>query len=131
MAPILLTLLLGLVELGNGINDYIKIISTARDAARLGAQTCTYADIGAGTSADCTTSLKALVTKETGSLRTDVPTACTANAAGMCVTKTTVSSTNAVKVQVCYDHPLIIGLAGIIPNPMRMCSSSQMRVIQP
>src|SRR5581483_3795392 len=131
MAPILLTLLLGLVELGNGINDYIKIISTARDAARLGAQNCTYADIGMGNSADCTNSLKALVTKETESLRTDIPTACVARAAGMCVTKQTLDGTNSVRVQVCYDHPLIIGLAGVIPNPLRMCSSSQMRVIQP
>jgi len=131
MAPVLLTLLLVLVELGNGINDYIKIISTARDAARLGAQSCTYADIGTGNAADCTTTLKNLVTTETGSLRTNIPTACTAGAAGMCVTKQVLSSTNSVKVQVCYDHPLIIGLAGIIPNPMRMCSSSQMRVIQP
>ena len=124
MAPILLTLLLGLIELGNGINDYIKIISTTRDAARLGADNC----IGITTSCDAT--LKNLVTTETGSLRTDIPQACTAGSAGMCITHPVLNSTNSVRVQVCYDHPLLIGLAGIIPNPMRMCSTAQMRVIQ-
>ena len=124
MAPILLTLLLGLIELGNGLNDYIKIVSSTRDAARLGTQTC----VALTTTCDAT--LKNLVTTETGSLRTDIPQACTPGSAGMCITHITVVSLNAVKVQVCYDHPLLIGLAGIIPNPMRMCSSTTMRVLQ-
>src|SRR5581483_7965114 len=78
-APILLTLLLGLIELGNGLNDYIKVISTTRDAARLGTQTC----VGLTTTCDAT--LKNLITTETGSLRTDIPQACTPGSAGMCI----------------------------------------------
>ena len=128
MAPILLTLLLGLIELGNGVNDYIKVISTARDAARLGADNCV------GVTTNCDATLKNLVTTETGSLRTDIPQACTPGSAGMCIyhgNNPSTNSTNYVKVSVCYDHPLLIGLAGIIPNPLRMCSSAEMRVVQP
>src|SRR3954463_4840856 len=62
-APILLTLLLGTIEIGNGLNSYIKVVSVARDAARLGAQTCN------NTSTSCDTNLQNLVTNEAGSLR--------------------------------------------------------------
>jgi Flp pilus assembly protein TadG len=135
-APILLTLLLGTIEIGNGLNSYIKIISVSRDAARLGAQTC------GGVSTSCDTNLRNLVTTEAGSLRgneswvnTDI---CATNAAGTCITHyvtaasgSPATTTNAVKVKVCYDHPLLVGLPNVIPNPIRMCSSATMRVINP
>ena len=131
-APILLTLLLGLIEIGNGLNSYIKVVSVARDAARLGAQTCS------NTSTSCDASLTNLVNTEAGSLRgneswvnTNI---CASNTAGMCIThfnNATSSNTNAVKVRVCYDHPLLIGLPNVIPNPIRMCSAATMRVINP
>src|SRR3954468_22605013 len=82
-APILLTLLLGLIEIGNGLNSYIKIVSVTRDAARLGAQTCT------GVTTTCDSNLRNLITAEAGSLRgneswvsTNI---CSANAAGTCI----------------------------------------------
>ena len=129
-APILLTLLLGLVEIGNGLNSYIKIVSVARDAARLGAQTCT------GVTTGCDSNQRGLITTEASPLRGNeswVNTSiCSANTAGTCITHFNNSSsanTNAVKVRVCYDHPLLIGLPGVIPNPLRMCSAATMRVI--
>jgi hypothetical protein len=36
-----------------------------------------------------------------------------------------------VRVRVCYDHPLLIGLPGVLPSQLRMCSASTMRVINP
>lgn len=141
-APILLTLLLGTIEIGNGLNSYIKVISVARDAARLGAQTCS------NTSTSCDTNLRDLVTNEAGSLRGNEAwvsaswttgtgysgNICTSNAAGVCIThfnNASSSNTNAVKVKVCYDHPLLVGLPNVIPNPIRMCSAATMRVINP
>ena len=131
-APILLTLLLGLIEIGNGLNSYIKVVSVARDSARLGAQTCS------GVLTGCDSSLRNLVTNEAGSLRgneswvsNDI---CSTNTAGMCITHFNDSSsagTNAVRVKVCYDHSLLIGLPKVLPNPIRMCSSATMRVINP
>jgi len=131
-APILLTLLLGLIEIGNGLNSYIKIVSVARDAARLGAQTCT------GVTTTCDASLRSLITTEAGSLRGNeswvATNICSTSTAGTCITHfndASSSSTNAVKVRVCYDHPLLVGLPGVIPNPLRMCSAATMRVINP
>jgi Flp pilus assembly protein TadG len=131
-APILLTLLLGTIEIGNGLNSYIKVVSVARDSARLGAQTCS------GVTTTCDTSLRNLVTTEAGSLRGDESwvsnNICAANTAGMCISHfndASSSNTNAVKVRVCYDHPLLVGLPGVIPNPIRMCSAATMRVINP
>jgi Flp pilus assembly protein TadG len=133
-APILLTLLLGLIEIGNGLNSYIKVVSITRDAARLGAQTCS------GVTTTCDTSLRDLARTEGASLRGDEMTwigsptgICASNTAGMCVShfnNSASSNTNAVRVRVCYDHPLLVGLPGVIPNPIRMCSASTMRVIQ-
>jgi Flp pilus assembly protein TadG len=131
-APILLTLLLGLIEIGNGLNSYIKIVSVARDSARLGAQTCT------GVTTTCDSSLRSLVSTEAASLRgneswvsTNI---CSTTGQGVCITHfndSTSSSTNAVRVRVCYDHPLLIGLPGVLPSQLRMCSASTMRVINP
>ena len=132
-APILLTLLLGLIEIGNGLNSYIKVITVARDAARLGAQTCS----GTGPHTACDANLRALVVNEAGSLRgneswvaTDI---CSANTAGTCIQHPAIgpsgSTTNAVRVRVCYDHPLLVGLPGVLPSQLRMCSQATMRVI--
>jgi Flp pilus assembly protein TadG len=128
--PILLTVLLGLIEIGNGLNSYIKIISVSRDAARLGAQSCS------GVTTTCDASLKALISKELESLpgneswvNTSI---CASNVAGTCIqhfNDASSSSTNAVRVRVCYDHPLLIGLPGVIPYPLRLCSSATMRVV--
>ena len=128
--PVLLTLLLGMVELGNGLNSYIKIISVARDAARLGAQVCT----GVTPYSNCDGKLTSLVTTETDSLTTNVPVTCTAGGAGTCITHISLGTNgagntiHAVKVAVCYDHPLLFGVPGIISGPLRMCSSTTMRV---
>jgi Flp pilus assembly protein TadG len=131
-APILLTLLLGTIEIGNGLNSYIKVISVARDAARLGAQTCS------GVTTTCDSSLQGLVTSEAGSLRGNESwvsnNICSTNTAGVCIShfnNASSSNTNAVKVKVCYDHPLLVGLPNVIPNPIRMCSAATMRVINP
>jgi Flp pilus assembly protein TadG len=131
--PILLTVLIGLIEVGNGLNSYIKVITVARDAARLGAQTCT------GVTTTCDASLRALITKELESLpgneswvATDN---CSSNNAGTCIqhyltasSGTPATTTNALKIKVCYDHALLVGLPGVIPSPLRMCSSTTMRV---
>jgi len=146
-APILLTLLLGLVEVGNGLNSYIKIVSVARDAARYGAQNCL------GVSTSCDTNIRDLVVlQEAGSLRGNESwvsaswasgsgysgNICSSNSQGVCITHfnnactsgvNCTAGTNAVKVRICYDHPLLVGLPGILPNPIRMCSVSTMRVV--
>jgi Flp pilus assembly protein TadG len=122
--PVIVSLLLGLVEIGNGVNAYLTVLSAARDAARLAAQ-------GGATE----TAMLNLVDKETERLSTDIPTGsknCTPGAAGVCINGITdtyqVASVNAVKVKVCYNHPLIIGLPGVLPNPMQICSATTMRI---
>jgi len=118
-APILVLLLLGLVELGNGMNSYLTVLASARDGARLGAQ-------GAATDDD----IRTLVGKETERLPNTVPSACTPGSAGICVTRTAPLGIETVEVEVCYDHPLIVGLAGLIPDPLPMCSQTTMRVLE-
>jgi len=106
--PFILTLLLGVVELGNGLNSYVTIVDAARDGARLGSRGSTV------TAADITAAVNRDVERLSGAGPT------------VTVTNPTVGGLTAVKVKVCYNHPLIIGLPGVLPNPLPMCSESTM-----
>jgi Flp pilus assembly protein TadG len=115
-APILVLLLFGLVELGNGMNSYLTVLASARDGARLGAQ-------GSASDSD----IKNLITVETARLPVTIPSTCSPGTPGMCVSHSTTGGVNSVQVEVCYAHPLILGGLGVIPNPITMCSSTTMR----
>jgi Flp pilus assembly protein TadG len=116
--PMLLFLLLGVIEFGHGLNSYLTVLASARDAARLGAQ-------GGATEA----TMLNLVAKETERLPTNVPTASEncGSGQGVCIEQITVSSTNAYRVKVCYDHPMIVGFPGM-SGTLHMCSRTIMRV---
>lgn len=123
-APVLIIALLGLAELGNALNSYLTIVNTARDAARL------YSQGGATDSA-----LQAMIDRETGRLAADIPTnslnACGDKQLGVCkqvLGPAPPSADARVSIRVCYDHPVIIGIPVILPGPIRMCSTTIMRV---
>jgi Flp pilus assembly protein TadG len=118
LLPLLVVIVLGLTEVGHGINAYLAVQTAARDAARLGAQ---------GSVDDLALSNLALT--ETARLPGGVPDACAPGAAGVCVTHRTVSGNPAVQVEVCYDHPLLVGVPGLLSEPWHMCSDTTMRVI--
>ena len=132
--PILLFLFLGVVELGHGLNSYLTILASARDAARMGSQTG-IADTTA------VNQLKTLVTNETSRLSSapiDTTTNCPVGE-GMCITSNcpvgtgTCSSsiTNKwLEVTVCYDHPLIVGIPWLTGNELNICSQTKMRIAQ-
>jgi len=117
-APLLIFLLLGLVEVGNGMNSYLTVLASARDAARLGAQ-------GAASDADMVN----LIMVETDRLTGPVPSTCSSGNAGVCITHLSSPGPSSVRVEVCYDHDLFIGIPGVLSGPMRMCSKTTMRVI--
>lgn len=103
--PILLVLIIGIVEVGNGLNSYLTVVDAARDGARLGAKGSATED-----------QIKDLVVKEAERLPNGVdPGSITVNI-----------SPSEVRVQVCYDHPLIVGLPPIIPDPLTLCSTTSM-----
>jgi Flp pilus assembly protein TadG len=119
--PVLVLLFLGLVEFGYGLNSYLTVIATARDAARLGAQ---------GDVAD--NDLLSVAAAESARLPTTLPTGSqNCGGAGVCIDHFNLSnptSAPAIRVTVCYDHPLIVGIPGILDGDLAMCSSTTMRV---
>jgi Flp pilus assembly protein TadG len=127
-APVLLILLLGLIEFGNALNSYLTVVASARDAARLGSQ-------GGADAA----SLLNMVDNETERLPDEVPTAAIncGSGAGVCIegvsggspASLTISSRPAVRVKVCYDHELLIGLPGLGTGPIPLCSTTTMRLV--
>jgi Flp pilus assembly protein TadG len=118
LAPLLVFIVLALMEVGHGLNSYLTVVSAARDAARLGAE-------GQADEAE----MRNLVGKEVGdTLPSTLPTTVeSCGSAGVCITQPTVGGNNAVKVTVCYDHPMLIG-APFLTGPIHMCSTTTMRL---
>jgi Flp pilus assembly protein TadG len=109
MLPLLLTLVIGVIEVNNALNAYITVVNAARDGARLGSKG------GAGE-----TEIDALVIKDLDRLPQTVA------ASDVTVTYPTVDSVPAVKVQACYDHQTILQVPLLIPNTFRICSQTTM-----
>ena len=111
--PVILFLIVGVVEVGNALNAYLTLVDGARDGARLGSK-------GAASDDD----IKNLVVTEMDRLPNDV------DPAGDITVQRSVgvpgAETPAIKVTVCYDHPLILDVLDLMPNPLRMCSTTTM-----
>jgi len=129
LAPILIIALLGMAEIGHALNSYLTIVNTARDAARL------YSRGDAPDAAALDTSMRAMVTRETERLENVIDTSSVENCAsqelGICrqVLGPAAPDPDArVSVRVCYDHPMIIGIPFFYPGPVRMCSTTIMRI---
>lgn len=144
-APLLIVLLLGLVEMGHAFNSYMTIVAASRDSARLGAQ------LGVN-SATSKPTLLALVADETERLENGIPidsptesgstspypasgnygTNCGTNDEGVCVSYGYNSASDKwVDVRVCYNHSMIVGIPGVIKEPIGMCSHSKIRIANP
>jgi Flp pilus assembly protein TadG len=138
--PVLLFLFLGVIELGHGLNSYLTVLQSTRDAARLGSQT----GIADSTAVN---QLKTLITNETSRLSSAPIPMTTANCGtsgeGYCIstncpggtTTTTVPQTcnstledKWLTVRVCYDHPLMVGIPWLTGNSLRICSATKMRI---
>lgn len=111
--PVLLLLLVGIVEIGWGLNSYLTVVDAARDGARLGAK---------GTAGD--DEIRALVAKETERLDGGV------QPGDISIVRDNSDPANStIEVEVCYDHALIMGVPVIVPNPLTMCSNTTMQTV--
>lgn len=113
VVPVLLLLLVGIVEIGYGLNSYLTVVDSARDGARLGSKGQADAD-----------QITALVIRETERLTDGV------DPGDVAVTFDNTPGDSSVTVEVCYDHPLIMGVPMIVPNPLRMCATTTMPTVQ-
>ncbi|MFQ5458002.1 MAG: TadE/TadG family type IV pilus assembly protein, partial [Myxococcota bacterium] len=113
--PALLFLLVGLTEVGSGLNAYLTVINAGRDAARLGANGNVPDDIIRDAAAFVMDRLPNAVNPATD----------------ITVEHNAIVNREAVKVTVCYDHKLILGpsTAFLDISPFRMCASSTMPVL--
>jgi hypothetical protein len=104
----------GIIEVADGMNAYLTVVDSARDGARLGAK-------GAATDDE----IKGLIVNETARLRDDVnPTT------DIDIDRAiTVDGVDAIRVEVCNDRSLLLGVPLIMPEDFRMCSHTTMRVL--
>jgi len=114
LLPILLMLLVGVVEIGWGLNSYLTVVDSARDGARLGSK-------GSATDAEIT----ALVVREAERLDGGI------NPSNISIVRSAAADgSTSIDVQVCYDHVLIMGVPMIVPDPLQICSSTTMPTVE-
>jgi Flp pilus assembly protein TadG len=109
--PFFLVLVVGVIEVANGLNAYMTVVNSARDGARLASK---------GNASD--DAVRNLVISETDRLRDDI------DASDIDVVYTTVDGVEAVKVTVCNEHTLLLGVPLVMDDNYRMCSTTAMRV---
>jgi hypothetical protein len=112
--PVLLILLVGVVEVGNGLNTYMTVVDAARDAARLGSK-------GAVSDPE----IKNLAVMDMGRLPNLV------NPDSDITVERNVMGPDepSIRVKVCYNHSPILHLPLVMPDPLRMCSSTTMPLL--
>ena len=114
LLPIFLILLVGVVEIGWGLNSYLTVVDSARDGARLASK-------GSATDAEIT----ALVVREAERLDGGI------DPSNISIVRSTAADgSTSIDVRVCYDHALIMGVPLIVPNPLPMCSSTSMPTVE-
>ena len=122
-APLLVLLLMGLIELGNGLNSYLTVLASTRDAARLGGQTGVAS----------LTPLQTLITNETSKLKNapipTTPNCPVSNDQRVCITSDTSTEDKWLDVKVCYDHPFIVRIPWLMNGPLKMCTHTKMRIV--
>ena len=114
--PILVMLIVSAAEVGDAYNAYLTVVAGARDGARLGSK---------GQADDAT--IKALVQTNLGRLRDST------SLSDVTVTRGSfVGSQSGIRVQACNNHRLLINYPLVpLPNPIRICSTTTMRVLPP
>jgi Flp pilus assembly protein TadG len=109
LLPIFMVIILGVVEVNNALHAYITVVSASRDGARLGSK---------GAAPDA--AIQALVAKDLSRLPNTTP------PSNITISHPTIASTNAVKVEACYDHTTLLGLKLVVPKSFHMCASTTM-----
>jgi Flp pilus assembly protein TadG len=108
--PVLLLLLIGVAEVGNGLNSYLTVVDAGRDGARLGSK---------GSASD--SQIRNLVATEMDRLQSSLD-----PAQDITIVRDLVPGSSSITVTVCYNHPLILGIPLVTPDPVRMCSTTTM-----
>jgi len=107
--PVLLLLLIGVVEIGNALNVYMTVVDAGRDGARLGSK---------GSVSDA--EVRNVVVMDMDRL----PNLATSE---ITVDHNVMSGGRpSIRVTVCYKHSLVLSVPLVMPNPLRMCSSTTM-----
>lgn len=111
LLPLFLVLVVGVIEITSAMNAYLTVVSSARDGARLGSKGLATDD-----------EIKALVVTETRRLRDPVD-----PLTDIAVSHVIVDGDDAVRVDVCNDYSLLLGVPLVMPDAVRMCSTTTMR----
>lgn len=113
LLPIVLVMMIGVLELVNAYDHYISVVNASRDGARIGAK-------GVATDAE----IRSLVANDLSRLPNGVT-----PASDITINRTPVPGDAAISVKSCYDHHLLIHLTVVMPDVVRVCSTTTMRML--
>lgn len=113
MLPLILILMIGVIEVNNVLSNYISVVTSARDGARIGSK-------GGATTGE----IQALVVRDLEQLPGTTPTG------NVTVTYPNIGGQDAVRVRACYDHDTLLQVPLLLPSTFQMCSETTMSRLQ-
>jgi hypothetical protein len=112
LLPLFLVLAIGVIEVASAINTHVTVINSARDGARLASRGLVGDD-----------EIKSLVVVESERLRDPID-----PSSDIDIDRFDYDGVDAVSVQVCNDHSLLLNVPLVMPDTFRMCSATVMRM---
>jgi Flp pilus assembly protein TadG len=112
LLPLFLVIVVGVVEVADTLNAYITLVNASRDGARMRTKNLVTDD-----------QIKSLVIVETGRLRDPVTTS------DITISYPSLGGATAVRVKVCNNRDLILGVPVVLPDTITICATTTMRML--
>ena len=108
----LLVTIVGVLEVTTIFVRYVSVVNASRDGARIGAK-------GSATDPE----IRSLAANDLAKLPNGIN-----SATDVTINRTPVVGDSAIQVTACYDHHLLLHITLIVPDQIRMCSTTTMRM---
>lgn len=112
LLPVLLVTIVGVLEVTTIFVRYVSVVNASRDGARIGAK-------GSATDPE----IRSLAANDLAKLPNGIN-----SATDVTINRTPVVGDSAIQVTACYDHHLLLHITLIVPDQIRMCSTTTMRM---
>ncbi len=111
--PFILISLIGVIEVTTMFVHHVSVVNASRDGARIGSK-------GSATDAE----IRSLAANDLAKLPNGInPTA------DVTISRTPVPGETAIAVTACYDHHLLLHITLVMPETLRLCSTTTMRML--
>jgi Flp pilus assembly protein TadG len=114
--PIMLVMVVGVIETVTLFNHYITVVNASRDGARIGSKGGSITDA----------EIRSLIANDLSRLPNGTLITPTVD---ITINRTPVPGDTAIQVSTCYNHKIIMHINLIMPETVRVCSATTMKML--